>query len=875
MTARRSLGGGRVRALISCLALGWMIAASPAAAADPRRQAGTQVVSGVTVDPAALPSAGSALSERERANARVANPRDHSRPGVAVPATGRTLPHRGGSRASSSAASIAPADTTPTPGLFDLNLPTDISSTAASEPTGAILGTTTVMGTHDRIYADSTLDYSKHVGNWANSSFFGLPGTDFYYGSSIASSIYRGRYLAVLPSFDGPGAACAHGWLNFAVSTTANPTGAWLRYRIAVTDSWTDEIRIGLSDDKIVLATDVWDLDGGQPDCLGSTFEGGHLRVLDWTDLIDGGTVTIKDLSPSPATSYYGWAPSQNVPGTSSTAAGATIELAVDRNVGGWGHLGHARITGSAKAATAAVVLNEDLTSLGVVDPLVGPPDTIAALPSGNGFQDERLVSASWRSGQLWISTTSSCRVDPDPTFRACVRYVHLDTSTTPATLIEDVWIGDVERDTFLPLVGFSRDGWAYFVMAASSAVAHEAIDEYALARSPGSPVLGGTSEARVWEGTQTYESAYWGLRGSIMVEPNDARGVWAFYPAQETWTFGAMETHLKGGQTGTPGGTAILGNGRGWIGATTTYLILSPTTSSPTTLVRYSASPTTAASAGGARLTSGRDLPSIARIFNIDLTDATIGGIPAPTKADLYVQWQTVDGTWSVPVHLTAGIDRTPPAFTGPTLAYAPGTVGTTVPVRVSWTTSDAQSGIQFVQVFWQRSSPFSQVLVPYPAGTTNVVRAVTVGGRYMIDVQSIDKADNGSGGYAPTVIFGAVQQTSSAVKYSGTWTSSSSSSFFGGSVRYATRRGATATYTFTGRGIAFVTTKAKTRGKVEVYIDGLKRQTIDLYSSTTRLRQLVYQASWAASGTHTIKIRVLGTAGRPRVDLDAFLRF
>jgi hypothetical protein len=35
---------------------------------------------------------------------------------------------------------------------------------------------------------------------------------------------------------------------------------------------------------------------------------------------------------------------------------------------------------------------------------------------------------------------------------------------------------------------------------------------------------------------------------------------------------------------------------------------------------------------------------------------------------------------------------------------------------------------------------------------------------------------------------------------------------------------------------------------------------------------RQTAYQQSFAAVGTHTIRIVVVGTAGRPRVDLDAF---
>jgi hypothetical protein len=34
-----------------------------------------------------------------------------------------------------------------------------------------------------------------------------------------------------------------------------------------------------------------------------------------------------------------------------------------------------------------------------------------------------------------------------------------------------------------------------------------------------------------------------------------------------------------------------------------------------------------------------------------------------------------------------------------------------------------------------------------------------------------------------------------------------------------------------------------------------------------------VVFSQSWSASGSHSIRLVVLGTADRPRVDLDAFV--
>jgi hypothetical protein len=116
-------------------------------------------------------------------------------------------------------------------------------------------------------------------------------------------------------------------------------------------------------------------------------------------------------------------------------------------------------------------------------------------------------------------------------------------------------------------------------------------------------------------------------------------------------------------------------------------------------------------------------------------------------------------------------------------------------------------------------------------------------------------------------------VQQTSSTT-FSGSWINHTEPAFSGGSARYATTLGASATFTSTlTRSIGFVTTRAISRGSFRVYIDGVLKATVSAYSATTAYRQVVYQYTFPARGTHTMKIYVLATAGHPRVDIDAFL--
>jgi hypothetical protein len=80
--------------------------------------------------------------------------------------------------------------------------------------------------------------------------------------------------------------------------------------------------------------------------------------------------------------------------------------------------------------------------------------------------------------------------------------------------------------------------------------------------------------------------------------------------------------------------------------------------------------------------------------------------------------------------------------------------------------------------------------------------------------------------------------------------------------------------TFTATSaRSIAFVTTKARSRGSFRVYVDGHLRATVSASSAITRYRQLLFQYSWATPGTHTIRISVVGTHGHARIDVDAFV--
>ena len=61
---------------------------------------------------------------------------------------------------------------------------------------------------------------------------------------------------------------------------------------------------------------------------------------------------------------------------------------------------------------------------------------------------------------------------------------------------------------------------------------------------------------------------------------------------------------------------------------------------------------------------------------------------------------------------------------------------------------------------------------------------------------------------------------------------------------------------------------------GKAEVFIDGKLVATVDLIAPADGPRRSV-RRHWASVGTHHLRIAVLGTTGRPTVDVDASSSF
>jgi spore germination protein YaaH len=223
--------------------------------------------------------------------------------------------------------------------------------------------------------------------------------------------------------------------------------------------------------------------------------------------------------------------------------------------------------------------------------------------------------------------------------------------------------------------------------------------------------------------------------------------------------------------------------------------------------------------------------------------------------------------------------IDRQAPMTSKPWLAFRTGVGLTTastsagLPVRVSWSATDAGgAGLRDYDV--RRSvDAGAWTTVAIDRTATWVTQSLTPGHSYRYEIRARDRAGNVGSWVAGSTIPVVLRQNGfSGITYGGTWKLGTTSGYSGGTVRYSTTAGSSVRYPFTGRAVAFITTKRPDGGKVRVYIDGTYIRTIDLSASTTAFRQVVFAKRWFTTGTHTLRLVVVGgTTGHARVDLDA----
>jgi GH25 family lysozyme M1 (1,4-beta-N-acetylmuramidase) len=269
--------------------------------------------------------------------------------------------------------------------------------------------------------------------------------------------------------------------------------------------------------------------------------------------------------------------------------------------------------------------------------------------------------------------------------------------------------------------------------------------------------------------------------------------------------------------------------------------------------------------------------------------TAAFVDSPTAGTAAALNVSTATAVPTGTYPLTITGvgdGVTRTTkvnlvvadgigPTVGAPTMWLEPNALigSTTIPVYVVWSASDP-SGVASTGLQRSVNGSWATVTLPTAAATRAWVSlpiGAKVGGR----ARATDRLANTSAWVpGPTAGTLLTEQSAGSVRYTGSWRSLARSAAHGGSLKYASAAGASATYTFSGSSVGWVAARGPNRGYARVYVDGAYAGTVNLYASAYQYRRVVFARNFGTAGAHTLKIVVVGSGKHPVVDVDAFIR-
>jgi hypothetical protein len=279
--------------------------------------------------------------------------------------------------------------------------------------------------------------------------------------------------------------------------------------------------------------------------------------------------------------------------------------------------------------------------------------------------------------------------------------------------------------------------------------------------------------------------------------------------------------------------------------------------------------------------LTTGTLDPNFAPVLNSKL------GVFAELGTPLTSTTQTVDlggdftqegggsGAVSIPylAQFATATDTTPPTITqapAATLSYWSQLTTTTVPLHVTYLGSDDSSGICGYALTqspaltgspglpWLNAEWATGWVQPNHGSTTFTATPTDCAGNVGTPVAG-----------SPVTLGG---YSRSGITFGGKWTFPTSSVAFRGVHAVTSEIGASASLTFTGTEVAFVAERGSWT-QVAVQIDGHYKKTINLFSTVSDPRRVVYTASWTTPGTHTIRIVLVRGGKTPHINLDRFL--
>jgi hypothetical protein len=366
----------------------------------------------------------------------------------------------------------------------------------------------------------------------------------------------HGRWIAITTHFDCETdfADVGTGWIDIAISQSANPMGAWEVLYLGFSEAIPDYPGIGTSTDKVALSSNIFSIvptPGEGLGCGGGGFLGTELDVMAWSQLVGTGDVNVDFFFSGGdfANNYFTWRPAVQTPATTATVfvvaqSGANDDVA------------YATITGNPATGTTAMSAIANLTTNNVIADFdlppppkqpgtgaPGDPTTIAAAV------DERPTDAVWQGSHLAFVSTYPC----DPAggiaeLRDCVRVSELATTTAIPTALQDFLISEEGADLYMGGVGFAGNGDLHAVWTRSSADPGDYASSYAAHQLVTDSANRMSAPQLLKAGLGNYDGVRWGDYVGVAQDPQVPNAVWQAnqYAPAVGWA-----THVSQLQTG------------------------------------------------------------------------------------------------------------------------------------------------------------------------------------------------------------------------------------------------------------------------------------------------------------------------------------
>lgn len=321
----------------------------------------------------------------------------------------------------------------------------------------------------------------------------------------------RQRWIAVQASRDcvpeGEAAEFGHGYLDFAISDTADPTGAWSVYFYTYNDALVTNPAIGLSSNKLVLTSSFSEMGPGCASAGPAIWDITAMRI---SLAISGGD---DDAAYVVLTGDADQEILHLTPAIGQPTSGADVQIVAQTNEipETEQHTWLMTVEGTGSSAGTSIA-TQDLTALGVMDTLGAPPP----IDQGAGSFDASPwpTSAVTRGSRLVFAQAETCQPPGGGEDQSCLRIVDLNVANDPPTSRQDVYLAASGTDTYGGGLAFSLSGELVVTYARSSDAAGPS--SYVIRQAPGD-TLGSFSPPR------TLQAA-----SALYAEPNGAEWVGA-----------------------------------------------------------------------------------------------------------------------------------------------------------------------------------------------------------------------------------------------------------------------------------------------------------------------------------------------------------